>query len=322
MEGHVADALSEAQAFDQRSRERMAAGLIPDLRRAQPCDWFYNNPWRRPEYAEMIFGDYLGFALDHLPAPPARVLEVGCGLGYMTLELARNGYRVTGLDLSPDSIELAKATAETNPYRDGFGSLEYVCADFMDWSPNERFDAVCFFLTLHHFEDVDGVVAKIATFLAPGGHIVIAEPARDWLRPGDAAVAVLVRVLLSMSGGWFEPKATPGDRAELEAMVADCLREYREARDAAEGAQSPHDNSSFATTMLDVVRARFDETGYRASYSLLPRLVGGVRAPSESETVARARFLELIDRYLVESGVLSPGAFCFAGRLRGGGASA
>src|ERR1022692_2053596 len=57
----------EAAAFDLQIRERIAHGHVPDLRRAQPCDWFYNNPWRRPEYIDSIFGEDFRFALAQIP---------------------------------------------------------------------------------------------------------------------------------------------------------------------------------------------------------------------------------------------------------------
>src|ERR1039458_3198559 len=75
----------EAAAFDLQIRERIAHGHVPDLRRAQPCDWFYNNPWRRPEYIDSIFGEDFRFALAQIP-PGSRILEVGSGPGHMALE--------------------------------------------------------------------------------------------------------------------------------------------------------------------------------------------------------------------------------------------
>ena len=57
--------------------------------------------------------------------PGARILDVGCGSGYISLELARSGYHVTGIDISSKVIDVAKKTLETNPFKDGFGSLKY-----------------------------------------------------------------------------------------------------------------------------------------------------------------------------------------------------
>ena len=46
-----------------------------------------------------------------LPAPPARVADLGCGTGSVAVLLAQHGYDVTGLDLSPRMLERARAKA-------------------------------------------------------------------------------------------------------------------------------------------------------------------------------------------------------------------
>src|ERR1700730_16339139 len=47
-----------------------------------------------------------------LPAPDARILDLGVGAGWTSRLLYRCGYAVTGLDISPTMIELAEATTE------------------------------------------------------------------------------------------------------------------------------------------------------------------------------------------------------------------
>src|SRR5689334_17377984 len=44
-----------------------------------------------------------------LPRPPARVLDCGCGTGWLSYFLARRGYDVVGTDLSEDAIALARS---------------------------------------------------------------------------------------------------------------------------------------------------------------------------------------------------------------------
>ena len=110
---------AEAEAFDRQNAERVANGHVPDLRRVEPCDWFYNNPWRRPAYAELEFGEQAQVVRDairrYVAAPRPKVLEVGCGVGFLSLELARNGMDVVGLDLSPESVAIARRFADEAP---------------------------------------------------------------------------------------------------------------------------------------------------------------------------------------------------------------
>jgi len=121
----------ESKAFDERMEQRILNGHIPDLRRTRPTPWFYNNVWRHPYFVDKVIGQYYRFLKANLPFSGARVLEVGSGPGHMTLELARDGFHVTGIDLSPYSVEVARKFASENSYTDGFGSLEYFCTDFM-----------------------------------------------------------------------------------------------------------------------------------------------------------------------------------------------
>lgn len=308
--------IAEAKAFDARIRERVRNGHVPDLRGVQPCDFFYNNPWRRPEYVDMVFGEYFRFALEHLEKRGSRVLEVGCGPGHMVLELARHGHQATGLDLSPACIDVAKQLSEEHSCSEAFGSTEYVCDDFLSWVPQQQYDAVCFFLSLHHFADPDAILAKTASLLNPGGVVIAIEPARDLFSPLNATIAALIRLLLSQTGGWYERLELPKTELELERYVQDCLIEYREARDRTEGLQSPKDNSSFAEEMLAALRTYFDEIAFGPGYALLPRLVGGVRGATEQTTMQLAQFLQLFDDFCVRRGHLHPGAFYFAGKVR------
>jgi 2-polyprenyl-6-hydroxyphenyl methylase/3-demethylubiquinone-9 3-methyltransferase len=93
----------------------------------------------------------------------ARVLDIGCGAGFLTNALARDGHEVTGLDASPASLAVASAHDETL-------SVRYVGGDALSLPfADDSFDVVCAMDFLEHVEDPARVVAEAARVLAPGG---------------------------------------------------------------------------------------------------------------------------------------------------------
>lgn len=124
---------AEATAFNQRIEERINAGFIPDLRRSVKCEYFYKSFWRDPHFIKLILGERVDVFMDMLHKysyKGAKILDVGCGPGYISLELARAGYHVVGIDIAEKAIEVARKTLESNYFKDGFGSLEYQVIPF------------------------------------------------------------------------------------------------------------------------------------------------------------------------------------------------
>ncbi|QGV82034.1 class I SAM-dependent methyltransferase [Streptomyces ficellus] len=104
--------------------------------------------------------------------PGARVLDLACGPGVFTVPLARRGFRVTGVDLSPAMLDRArKAAADTGV------SPEYVRADAREFTRAGAFDVVLnMFTSFGYFEDpADNarVLRAMRTCLAPGGTLVL-----------------------------------------------------------------------------------------------------------------------------------------------------
>jgi 2-polyprenyl-3-methyl-5-hydroxy-6-metoxy-1,4-benzoquinol methylase len=95
-----------------------------------------------------------------------RVLDAGCGEGYLARALASRGARVTGVDLSPQLIEQARAKDPAGDYR---------VADLSQPLPaGESFDAVGSYLVLNDVADYRGFVSTLAAAVKPGGRVVIA----------------------------------------------------------------------------------------------------------------------------------------------------
>jgi SAM-dependent methyltransferase len=101
-----------------------------------------------------------------------RVLEVGCGMGRYTFDLAGRGLQVEGLDLSEELLRRFRA------FDDGRYDIALHCADILAPPPGleGRFDAVVGFFTLHHLHDLPASFRAMGGLLRPGGRIVFLEP--------------------------------------------------------------------------------------------------------------------------------------------------
>ncbi|WP_405420814.1 class I SAM-dependent methyltransferase [Streptomyces erythrochromogenes] len=131
------------------------------------------------ERYEELFGQVPGqiealeWLTDRLPAG-ARVLDVGSGTGRPTAEtLARAGCDVTGIDVSPAMVALARARVPGARFEE---------ADVRTYTPPAGgFDAVCSFFPLLVMDqpEVAAALDRMASWTAPGGYFVMATV------PGD-----------------------------------------------------------------------------------------------------------------------------------------
>src|SRR5258706_11835779 len=107
-----------------------------------------------------------------LPQPPARVLECGCGPGWLAYMLARRGYDVVGTDVAPDAIRLAETH---RMFADG-SQPQFLEADSESLAFESAFDVVIFFDSLHHAIDEAAALRSAYRALRPGGICVALEP--------------------------------------------------------------------------------------------------------------------------------------------------
>jgi SAM-dependent methyltransferase len=107
-------------------------------------------------------------------APAARCLDLGCGGGDVTVELARRarqGFAV-GADLDGAKLDLARAEAASA----GVRNIEFRIGDVMEPAPDdERFDVVYARFLLTHLPDPAKALANIFARLAPGGMLVVED---------------------------------------------------------------------------------------------------------------------------------------------------
>lgn len=97
------------------------------------------------------------------------VLEVGCGTGYYTRELAKTGARIKAIDISPDLLDVARR--EVSSERVEFCIENAYALSF----PDDAFDVVVGSSVLHHLE-ISEAVREIYRVLKPGGMFRFTEP--------------------------------------------------------------------------------------------------------------------------------------------------
>ncbi len=292
----------EAEAFDNQVSTRIAKGFIPDLRNLQKVEWFYNNPWREPEFARIQWLPTIVSIITKASETGKHILEIGCGHGMLSLELARNGLDVTGIDLSPKSIEVANEFKGKNQHIENFGSLEYICDDFLSLNlPHNCFDCVVFFRTLHHFPNIKEVVKKVYELLVANGRILLCEPIRSKFDHNAAEFALILRTLLPTWESYEFKVDIEWNEKIWKEKVDEIYNEYV-YKDRHR--QSVMDNSTdSAEDILAAVKSYFKVEYLKYSDAFIDKLIGGLRGKSRFKL---ARFLKFLDNYMVENRILPP----------------
>lgn len=197
----------EAAFFDEKARAERAAGLTIHAETVER----YRNARRARFYAEYRFVGSPSLA-------GKRVLDIGCGDGRETVLLALLGANVTGIDISPEAIEVAKERAAVNgvPDRCEFACQPLESADFGD----QRFDIIWCDAFLHHvIPDMEPILLRMREWLTPGGEVVITEPVSLSAGFRRARLALLP-----------PPDATPDERPLEPAELAIMQRAFPQHR--------------------------------------------------------------------------------------------
>jgi 2-polyprenyl-3-methyl-5-hydroxy-6-metoxy-1,4-benzoquinol methylase len=185
----------EAKFFDQWAQQRIS-GLEP-LDPAVLERYRKNRGLYSKEACMRLLGDPRG----------KRILDVGCGDGENSVLLAKLGARVTGLDVSPGAIEMARRRAALNGVE-----VDFVCSPVEKLAFRGEFDVIWVDNMLHHvLPALDETLGALARAAKPGALFIAAEPLN--LSPLLRKVRFLVPV---------HTEVTPGERplepADLEVV--------------------------------------------------------------------------------------------------------
>ena len=100
-----------------------------------------------------------------------RVLEIGCGTGIVTTQLADYVKEITALDISEEMLQKAEEKAKNL----GKDNIQFHCSNLLDMDfPKEAFDVVTAYNVLLYMENQDEVLERIYKLLKPGGIFISA----------------------------------------------------------------------------------------------------------------------------------------------------
>lgn len=169
----------------------------------------HRNPWIATEIRTQL-------------GPAQRVLDLGCGAGFLANYLAAAGHQVTGIDTTTENLVVAKL-------HDATRRVAYQVADARALPfPDASFDVVCAMDLLEHVEPPQALIAEASRVLRPGGLFFFHTFNRTWL----------ANLIVIKGVAWFV-KNTPKDLhvlhlfhtpAELAAMCAASGLEIGELR--------------------------------------------------------------------------------------------
>ena len=188
----------DQEAFDREAQELLALPL--EQLSMKDNDWKKFDgpcpPSNAYVYSIQLLGDIKG----------KKVLDYGCGTGWLSVILAKRGGLVWGFDTSGQSIEAAKKRAVANylEYRTAFAKMSAYKLAYED----EMFDLVIGQSILHHL-DIGMAAGELVRVLKKSGRAIFAEPFGD--SQALQAIRKMVPVPLNIHEGSQERQLTNQD---------------------------------------------------------------------------------------------------------------
>ncbi|HUG44003.1 MAG TPA: class I SAM-dependent methyltransferase [Acidobacteriota bacterium] len=182
-----------------------------------------------------------------------RLLEIGCGMGYDSLEFLKRGVRVVATDLTPNAVSMARRHFEV----EGVEAEEVRIADAFELPfPDDSFDAVWSNGVFHHTGDTKRAIQEARRVLKPAGRAIISHFYRrpSWMY----ALHRFGRENIE-----FRDQDPPFNEFYTEAEILSMFTGYRVL-------EAAKDHFRALPVRRDGLKAALYKYGFRPAYNLLP----------------------------------------------------
>jgi SAM-dependent methyltransferase len=118
----------------------------------------------------------IDLASRHFP-PGARIADIGCAAGDLTMELQALGFRMTGVEFEPERLERARGMASRlnlNP--------QFISQDLTSWAAEGEFEGLIMGEVLEHFTEPRMILERHLSLIRPGGKVLVTVPNMASLR--------------------------------------------------------------------------------------------------------------------------------------------
>ena len=227
---------------------------VPDVPADQPA---YTIKGGRADAARLarqarVMAVATGAFLERVGVEPGRrCLDVGCGDGQVSLELARRvgpSGRVVGVDIDEDALEIARRSAEEAGVQ-----AEFARAEATEPPERDSFDLAYARLLLHHLPDPVGALRAMRSAVRPGGWVAVEDLFTGTLRSDPPAPALdrlqeIFSATIRTHGG--DPTIGPRLPALLDSAGLEDVQET-----TVENPMSAVEDKLFLAELVDNMRA-------------------------------------------------------------------
>lgn len=207
--------------IDKKEANKYKTAAINYPKRLEPWSNYYlfikpfDNAGHK-DYSALFFYHFANIIkILELPQK-AKILDVACGPGWLCEFLGRSGYDVTGIDISPDMINIAKERIQAikfGPQKGHSLQIEFLVEDAENTDlGSELYHAAIFYDALHHFTEPLAILERVLASLKSGGKLYIQEGIKP--APGSELEQHLIKEM-----NQFGTLEKPFDQSELFGIL-------------------------------------------------------------------------------------------------------